>query len=560
MVNWSSKRLSDGLLLANGLVLAVLLNLFASKFFFRVDLTEEKRYTMKEPTIEMLQQLDDLVLVEVFLEGDLNAGFKRLQRSTREMLEEFRIRSGNKVQFVFTDPASATGQKAQNEFMQELMSKGIQPMNVIDNKGSEQVQQLVFPGALVSYGGLETSVNLLKGNRAQGSQEILNQSVENLEFELASAIQKLSNVERKRIGMVTGHGELDSLSIASFNNALLDQYDVFKVDLDRKEQVENYDLLILLKPTRPFTEADKFKLDQYVMKGGRLLMLLDRLDASIDSASQSGYYAFPYNTNLDDMLFRYGVRINLDLIQDKRSLKQPVVTGAVGGQPQIVPIDWPFFPLANKMASHPITRNLDAVSLKFVSSMDTVKAEGVRKTALIYSSNSSRVVGAPVAVNVDDLKQLANLPFQSEGFVAAYLLEGTFTSVYRNRFVPEGVTTTEIVQSSVPTKIIVVSDGDLARNEINYRTGQPQQLGFDPVFGHRFANEELLLNMVAWLVDEDGLINARTKEFRIRPLDKRKIVEDKLYWQLMNLLLPLLLVVALGVGRSYWRKRKFAVK
>lgn len=560
MVNWNSKRLGDGLLLANGLVLAVLLNLLASKFFFRVDLTEEKRYTIKEPTIELLEQLDDVVLVEVFLEGDLNAGFKRLQRSTREMLEEFRVRSGNRVQFVFTDPASATGQKAQNEFMQQLMSKGIQPMNVIDNKGSEQVQQLVFPGALVSFGGLETSVNLLKGNRAQGSQEMLNQSMENLEFELASAIQKLSNMERKRLGMVQGHGELDSLSIASFNNALLDQYDVFKVDLEKKEQIEDYDLLIVLKPVRAFSEAHKFKLDQYVMRGGRLLMLLDRLDASIDSASRNDYYAFPYHINLDDMLFRYGVRINLDLIQDKRSLKQPVVTGTAGGQPQIVPIDWPFFPLANKMATHPITRNLDAVSLKFVSSMDTVKAEGVRKTALVYSSSNSRVVGAPVAVSVDELMQLANQPFQSEGFAAAYLLEGTFTSLYKNRFVPEGVNPTEVIQASVPTKVIVVSDGDLARNEINYRTGQPQQLGFDPIFGHTFANEELLLNMVAWLVDEDGLINARTKEFRIRPLDKQKIAEDKLYWQLMNLLVPLLLVIVLGVVRNYWRRRKFAIK
>jgi gliding-associated putative ABC transporter substrate-binding component GldG len=560
VVNWKSKKLGDLLLLANGIALALLLNLLASNYFFRVDLTEEKRYTIKEPTLELLRNLDDVVFVEVFLEGELNSGFERLQRSVRELLEEFRVHSGNKVQYTFTDPAAALGQKAQSEFMAELVSKGIDPLNVIDQKGSEHVQQLVFPGALVSYGGFETGVMLLKGNLAQGSQEVLNQSVEGVEFELANAIYKLSNTDRKRIAFVTGHGELDSAHVASFNNALLDQYDVFKLNLERRPAIENYDLLIIAKPRSRFSEADKFKIDQYVMRGGKLLMLLDRLEASMDSASRDDYYAFPYDLNLDDLLFRYGVRINPDLIQDKLSAKHAVVTGNFGNQSQIQPLDWPFFPLISRTADHPITRNLDAVELRFVSTIDSVKAEGISKKPLLFSSRQSRKVSTPARVSVADIVQLSSTPFDSEGFVLSYLLEGTFTSLYKNRFLPEGVEREEIIPESVPTGIIVVADGDIAKNEINPKTNQPQQLGFDPIFGHTFANQDLLLNMVAYLVEEDGLINARNKEIKIRPLDGQRVEAEKTYWQFFNLVVPLVAIVIYGILSAYWRRKKFAVQ
>lgn len=562
MVNWQSKKLGDLLLLANGIALAVVINLLATSSFFRIDLTEENRYTIKQPTVELLQNLDDDVYIEVFLAGDLNAGFKRLQKAIEEMLDEFRITSRNKIHYSFTNPESALGKKAQTEFMNELVAKGINPINVIDNRGGQRIEKLVFPGAVISYGGFEKGVMLLKGNRASGSDQVLNQSIEGLEYEFSNAIYLMTNSDRKRIGLLSGHGELDSLQIASFNNALLDQYDVFKVLLDRKKVIENYDLLIMPKPTKPYSELDKLKLDQFVMKGGRMLMLIDRLDAVMDSASRQDYYAFPYELNLDDLLFKYGVRINLDLVQDKIAARYPIVTGKVGNRPQLMQMDWPFFPLINQYAEHPSTRNLDATLLRFASSIDTVKADGVSKTPLLFTSPNSRKLGTPVRVSVNDLRTNVDPSlFQNAHLPVSYLLEGEFTSLYKNRFLPEGVDADfSLTTTSKPTKIIIIADGDVARNDVNPRTGQPQQLGFDPISSYTFANQELLLNMVSYLVDEDGLINTRSKEVKIRPLNKIKATEEKTFWQIVNLAVPISLLFIYGFTRSYLRKRKFTIR
>ncbi|MBZ0246586.1 MAG: gliding motility-associated ABC transporter substrate-binding protein GldG [Cyclobacteriaceae bacterium] len=531
----------------------------AVHFFFRLDLTEEKRYSIKEPTQTLLENLDDDVYIEVFLAGDLNAGFKRLQRSIDELLAEFRITSGNRVHYTFTNPEAALSQKAQSEFMNELVSKGISPMNVIDNKGGQRTEKIVFPGAVVSYGGFEKGVMLLKGNRASSSDEVLNQSIEGLEYELANTIQQLTNTNPKRIGLLTGHGELDSLKIASFNNALLDNYGVYKVDLTRKKAIENYDLLIVPKPTHSFSEVDKLKLDQFVMHGGKLLVLIDRLDAVMDSASRQDYFAFPYTLNIEDLLFKYGVRINPDLIQDRIAARYPIVTGRVDNRPQLMQMDWPFFPLVNQYATHPITRNLDATLLRFASSIDTVKATGIKKTPLLFTSPASRKLGTPVKVSVNDLRNNTNPELFVPGSIpVAYLLEGEFTSLYKDRFLPDGSDGIVLKEKSLPTKIIVISDGDVARNDVNSRTGQPQQLGFDPISSYTFANENLLMNMVAYLVEDDGLISTRSKEIKIRPLNKTKIEEDRAFWQMVNLMLPLVILFVFGLLRAYLRKRKYS--
>ena len=560
MVNWKqSKKVGDLLLLVNGLMLVLLINGLASFYFFRIDLTEEKRYTIKPQTKELLAKLDDEVFVEVFLEGDLNPGFKRFQKSIRETLEEFRIYSNNKINYVFTNPNQAVGDKARNEYMAELNSKGISPMNIIENKDGQRVEKFVFPGALVSYGGFESGVMLLKGNRAQGSQEALNQSIENVEFELGNAIYKLANTDRKKIGLVKGHGELDSLQLASFNASLLEQYDVFKADLSKSKSIASYSALIIAKPRSEFSESEKFRLDQYIMKGGKVLFLLDRLDANMDSASSENYFAFPYNLNLDDQLFRYGVRINQDLLQDRVAGKYPIVVGNAGNQPQMMQLDWPFFPLINQYADHPITRNLDAVQTKFISSIDTVKAIGIKKTPLLFSSPYSRKLAAPVKVGVDDLrKQLKDENFQGGKIAIAYLLEGEFTSLFKNRFAPAEVDTNGFKEQSAPSKIIVVADGDIARNDINPRENKPQQLGYDPFARYTFANTDLLLNMVAYLTDENGLIKARNKEVKIRPLDKEKIRNNRAYWQVLNIVLPLVVLIVFGLVLTYLRKRRYS--
>ncbi len=559
MVKMDSKKLGDFLLLANGLVLLVLINLLASHYFFRIDLTEEKRFSIKEPTKQMLRELDDKVYVEVFLEGELNAGFRRLQKSIRETLEEFRIYSDDKIRFVFTDPNTAASQKARNEFMQELAQKGITPTNVVDPKNGQVTEKIIFPGVLISYGGFEAGVTLLKGNKALTADEQINQSIEGLEYELANTVYKLANADRKRIGFVTGHGELDSLEIASFNNTLLESYDVFKVDFTKKKSLDRYDALIIAKPTTSFSQQDKYKLDQYIMSGGNVLLLLDKLEASMDSASLENYAAFPYNLNLDDQLFKYGVRLNLDLVQDRNAGLYPVVTGEAGGKPQLQLMDWPFFPLINRYADHPVTRNLDAVVTKFVSSMDTVKAPGVKKTPLLFTSQYARKVSAPVQVNINDLRKNVTAESFSESFIpVGYLLEGNFTSLFKNRFLPEGVDQSSFKDQSTLTKVIVFADGDLARNDVNPQTGQPQQLGYDQFARYTFANQELLMNAVAYLVEQDGLIVARNKEVKIRPLDKEKVRNEKVKWQVINIVLPLLLLIMYGMFRSVFRRRKFS--
>ncbi|CAN5421412.1 gliding motility-associated ABC transporter substrate-binding protein GldG [soil metagenome] len=559
MVKWESKKLGDLLLLANVLVLTIALSQLGSFYFFRLDLTEEKRYTIKQPTKDLLTSLEDDVYVVVYLEGELNAPFRRLRNAVEETLEEFQIYSNNKVHFTFTDPAMAAGQQAQNEFMTDLASKGIQPMNIIDNKDGKRSEKLVFPGALISYNGAEKGVMLLKGDKAQGSEQVLNQSIEGLEFELASAVQALSVVDRRRIGFMRGHGELDSIQIASFQNSLLESYDVFTIDTKGKISPQEYDVVVVAKPTRQFTDNDRYVLDQYLLKGGKLLLLLDRLNAGMDSASSENYFALPYPFagGLDDQLFHYGVRINQDLVQDRVSMRYPVVTGNVNGKPQMTPIEWPFFPLINHYADHPITRHLDMTALKFVSSIDSVKATGIRKTPLLFSSGYSRNVAAPAKVSVGDLRKEKPESFSKGPFVVSYLLEGKFTSIYKNRFLPEGVDSSGFKADGIPSKIIIVADGDIARNDINFRTGQPQALGFDAFSNYTFANQELLKNMVAYLMDESGLISARNKEVKVRPLDKEKIKDSRLMWQMLNLGLPVVLIILFGVLKVYLRKRRY---
>lgn len=559
MVKLTGKRTGDLLLLANGLVLIVLLNVLASQYFFRVDLTEEKRFSIKDQTKEMLRNLDDNVFVEVYLEGDLNAGFRRMQKSIRETLEEFRIYSHNKVQFVFIDPSTAMSQKARNEYMQELMQKGVVPTNVVDDKDGQVSEKIIFPGVVISYGGFETGVNLLKGNSASTPDEKINQSIEGIEYQLANAIYKMVNNDRKRIGLITGHGELDSLEIASFNNALLELYSVVKVDLKNKKSLDRYDALIIAKPAHAYSESDKYKLDQYIMNGGKVLFLLDKLEASMDSASQEGYFAFPYNINLDDQLFRYGIRLNMDLVQDALTGKYPVVTGEVDGKPKLQLMDWPFFPLINRYADHPVTRNLDAVVTRFISTVDTVKATGIKKTPLLFTSQYSRKIAAPVAVNINDVrKNLKKEDFSLSYLPVGYLLEGGFTSLYKNRFLPADADQRSYKDQGVSTKLIVIADGDLARNDVNPRNNQPQQLGYDPFARYTFANEELLMNAVNYLVNEDGLIAARNKEIKIRPLDKEKVRTERVKWQLINLCLPLFALLIYGVTRSVVRKQKYS--
>ena len=309
--------------------------------------------------------------------------------------------------------------------MADLASRGIQPTNIIDTRDGQREEKIIFPGVIVSYEGVEKGVMLLKGNKAGTPEEEINQSIEGIEYEIINAIYSLVNEDRKQMGFVSGHGELDSLQSFSLRSELSEVYDVLDTKLSSQNDLKRFDVLIVAKPTRPFSEPDKYLLDQYVMQGGRVLFLIDKVDASMDSAARDDYFAGPNNLNLDDQFFKYGARINPDLVQDRRSGMYPVITGEVGGRPRMQLIEWPFFPLIGEFANHPITRNLDAILTRFCNSIDTVKASGVRKTPLLMSSPYSRKIATPVHINVNELrKNLRDTDYSTRFIPVGIMLEG----------------------------------------------------------------------------------------------------------------------------------------
>lgn len=543
-----------------GLLVLVLLNIVASQFFFRIDLTEDQRYSISPATEQILENLTDQVFVTVYLAGDdLPAGFKRLETAVRERLEEFTVYGGNNIQFSFTDPSAVADKKARSKFYQQIISKGIQPTNLFAKEGDKQIEKLIFPGALVSYKGKEMPVLLLKGNKAAGSEQILNQSVENIEFELASAIRKLSVEEKKRIGFLLGHGEPQGTEIGDLVNSLQEYHEVYPVDLPKSPNLQGLDLIIVAKPDTFFTDADKYKIDQFIVNGGKALFFVDAL--RMDSLTEKGAYAFPYNLNLDDLFFRYGVRLNGNLIQDLISASIPLNVGNMGDQPQIRPMPWPYFPLLNTFAKHPVVRNMDVVFTKFVGTIDTVKAAGITKTPLMLTSQYTRIVPAPAHVSYNQAAlDLNPALYQKGNFPTAYLLEGKFRSLYASRITAADPRSATFKETGNPSKIIVCSDGDLPTNEINPKTGKFLPLGYDRFSQNTFANKDFILNAIDYLLDENGVITARNKEIALRPLDKLRIREERLQWQVINLVLPVVLIVLFGVAGAYIRRRRYAVK
>jgi gliding-associated putative ABC transporter substrate-binding component GldG len=561
MVNWNSKRLTDWL--SFGILVAGLglLGFLGDRYFFRLDLTEDKRYTLSEVTLDLLSQLEEEVYIEVYLEGDLPPGFIRLRKNLRETLEEFRRNAAVPIRYRFVNPLQAESERSRADFIATLAEKGIRPTNVFATEGGRQVQRMVFPGVMVSMGSGDMAVNLLKGNRLSSAEEALNQSIESVEYAIAEAIQLMSRPDRFRIGIVQGHGEWDSLDIAGLTGLLKDRYEVFRMRISDRPVIAGFDALIIGAPKEAFTEADKYKLDQYIMNGGKVLFFINNLMVNLSNVSQSENFAYPVDLNIDDLLFRYGVRVNRNFIQDVNSGFFPLVTGNVGDRPDIRLMPWPFYPIITRFGQHPITRNMDAQWMRFVSSVDTVKADGITKHPLLQTSPYTRVLAAPAPVRIDDVRDLREGDFNQGIQAVGYLLEGSFSSLYRNRFAPEGIDTTSFRGQSIPTQLLVVGDGDFIRNEKSERTGQAFPLGFDPYDQQQFANDDFLLNVLHYMLDDQNLILARNKSISIRPLDRVKAESQRSFWQILNLSIPVAFIVLIGfcyqvIYRSKYRKKQ----
>ena len=535
----------------------VLLNLISYHFFGRVDLTEDRRFSLSEASENLVSNLENTIEVEVYLSGnELPGGFERLKQATKETLEQYKDYAGSKIQYNFIDPL---GPNVSEDLVDSLIAKGMQPTNIFDNEGGHKTETLVFPYALVKYQGLEETVLLLKGNQAQSAQDKLNQSYENLEYAFSNTFKKLTQTEKKKIGLLTEFTKLEPINFAGLINALQANYDLFIVDSKTSESFLGLDALVLPKPDKPIDDSTKFKIDQYIMYGGKALFFIDGL--LLDSIGLQGTYAQPFNHNLQDLFFQYGIRVNQDMIKDGASAAMvPLVVGQIGDKPNIQPIPYRFFPLINDFGQNLITKNIDMVVSKFASSIDTVKSNGISKTPLLTTTPYTNILQAPALVTYNDARSDTDVDTYNKGKKhIGYLLEGRFKSLYQNRILPSDARYEHFKALGEPTKLIVCSDGDLIANEIDRRTGNPLPLGFDKISGRTFGNLDFLLNAVDYLADENGVITARSKEVKLRPLDQIKTREERSKIQISNLVIPSVLVLLFGMVRYFFRKRKYTM-
>ncbi|EOZ91290.1 gliding motility protein GldG [Indibacter alkaliphilus LW1] len=557
------KRRDKSLLKAIGIPLLLILALWViSTFFpFRIDLTEEKRHSLHPATIEVLQSLEEPLEVEILLTGNLPGGMRRLQRSIEENIRTFNAYSSEKIKFFYQDPL-ALPEDIREEYIVALSDYGINPTNLFISEDGGQKSKLIFPGVVLRNEEFETGAMVLRGEKGMGPDQILNQSIENLEFELINAIRKLIQKQQFAIGMLMGNGEMEEDDGFGIIEALVEDFEVYKIPMEQAQKVEDLDpfaTLLIPGPKEAYTEREIYLLDQYLMNGGNLIFLIDALTFDLEDAGGEGTVAMPFENGLEQMLFRYGIRVNKDFIQDVNFGYHPVMAGNFGDQEQLVPLPWPFYITAGRMASHPITKGLDQVMFRFTSSMDTVKADGVIKTPLIFGSEYSRKLAAPVRIAFEDMADEPNLEeFRLRSLPLLYLLEGSFTSLFKNRFLPEGSDQSKFIDSGNTGRVIVAGTGNLFKSQISFVDGNPLPLGEDPFNNTQYANRQLLQNSINYLLEPEGIIAARTKQFQIRPLNKVKVRNEKMKWQLINIVLPLVFFALIGVLWAGMRKKRFS--
>ncbi|WP_163378261.1 gliding motility-associated ABC transporter substrate-binding protein GldG [Cyclobacterium sp. SYSU L10401] len=527
---------------------------------FRLDLTEEGRYTIGAATQEVLANMDSPLEVEVLLNGDLPPGMMRFQKGITETLSIFRSYSNEDINIVYNDPLQMD-KSAREEYILELASYGINPTNLHSTQNGAQTTKMIFPGIVLRSADYELGVLLLKGEKGMGPDEILNLSIENLEFEISQAIKRLYTRDKRAVGVIIGQGEMEEDEGYGMVEALNEDYEVYKVPFDQAKSVEDllsFEVLLVAGPKEAYGEREKYLLDQYLMYGGNLLFFVDQMAVNLEEAGGEGTVAMPFDTGLDDLLFRYGIRINRDLIQDLNFGYHPVVGGEFGDQSQIISLPWPFYIQAGKMADHPITKGLDQVQFRFASTLDTVKADGVSKTPLIFSSNYSKKLSSPVRVAFEDMSSEPDVTsFTTGSLPLVYLLEGNFTSFFKNRFVPQEFDEAAFIPEGNLGRVLVAGDADIVKSWIDPSEKTPVPLGANPYSENVMANREFLQHAVNYLVDPDGIMAAKRKEFQIRPLNKVKISQQKTLWQSINIFFPVAMIILLGYLQFVFRKRKY---
>lgn len=569
------RQASIRILLLLGILVCV--NLLASKLHVGFDLTEEKRFTLSPSTKKLLGNMDEVAVIDVYLKSDnLPPGFKRLAASTKERLTYFKALAGNKVVFRFSDPFEGKTEEQKGPIFKALAEKGINGTNlqVKDDKGYSE--KIIFPAALVQYKGKEYALNLLENDHpGMNPIEVLNYSESLLEYKFASAINFLTQPDQAGIGYIMGNDETLGANTRDALNTIRMLYHLDTIDLHGSMEISGpglgkYEAIIINKPMTAFEDKDKFKIDQYVMRGGHVLWLVDGVQAGMEmmldstGSNMQSFLTRELPLNLDDILFNYGVRINPNLIEDMACNPIPVTVGMLGDQPQVELRKWLYFPILTPSSNHPIVYNIEPVMTTFASGMDTIANPEIKKTVLLASSKYSRVTPHPARVSLSMMAfkpdiNLFNKPHQP----VAVLLEGKFKSVFNNRLeagflkiLKDSLGMPFRSQCDSATSMIVVSDGDLLENDFSERQGT-MELGYYRFTGQRFGNKTFLLNCLEYLTDRSGLLESRSKDVKLRLLDSGRVKNEKSKWQWINLLLPNAVIILFAIVFMFFRKRKY---
>ena len=569
----------------------VVFNFMANEFYFRLDLTKEKRYTLSPSSVGLLNKLDDDLYVTIFLDGDLPIEYKQLQSATRDILNEYRLASDGKIKFDFEDILADKDIKEKEAILKDIFQKGLQIEQPDVRPDEAPTQKYILPSGIVFYKGKEYPINLLKRQFGKSLEVEINNSIELLEYEIGTAIRKGLSGKSIKVAFSSGHGELSSTQTADIANSLSEFYSLNRINLNLRDsncyknfasdvvnnpqkpvfsilveglinQLKSYKGLIIAKPTLEFTEPEKYILDQYVMNGGKIIFLVENLLAEMDSVAKYGQVmTVNHNHNLDDILFQYGVKVKPNLVQDIQCHGIPAINQQTN-RPGFWP--WIFYPLFSAVDDNPVSRNLENVWGRYCSTIDTTSRKTLKKTVLLRSSPQSRVAANPVLISLDILKNRQDPSnFRNGNQISAVLVEGEFISPFRYRDGVKRSFDLPFSESIEQNSMIVISDGDLIRNQVS-SDGRVYPLGYDKFASKQFstpvefANKKFFLNCVDYLCDENNLIEVRSKEVILRLLDKSKLKNEKLFWQSFNMILPILIILIFGFVNSFYRKRRWA--
>lgn len=534
-------------------------------FFFRIDLTSEKRYSISQPTKTLLKKANAPLKVSIYLEGDLNPGFTRLKNSAKNLLDEMSVYAAEGIDMEFINPSTAATQAEREQKYLELEAEGMTPTAIYErDKEGKSIQKIVFPWVKMTYGNKTVVVNLLKNIRGLQGEENLNISIENLEFEITDGIRRLINSQVSKIAFIEGHGELNEAETYDISKVLSRYFQIDRGTLATDATIlTEYKAIIIAKPTQPFSESDKYIIDQYIMNGGKVLWLMDGVRVSMENLSTTGISpAIALDLNLDDLLFKYGIRIQPVLLQDVQCASVPVNIAPEGAQPQFEPTPWFFAPLLLTSSQHPISKNITEVRSEFVSTIEVVGENNNTKASLLLAtSDNTHVFSTPATINLSETHDTKDKNYFNMGYMpVSVLVEGEFESNFANRMRPKEITNAfPLLKKSLKTRQIFVADGDIIRNETNGIASDSTTLplGFDRYMNQQFGNRDFIANAVLYLTDDEGWIDLRSRSLKLRLLNKQLVNNERLTIQLVSILTPLLLLAIFAVLYNILRKRKY---